>query len=193
MIITHLLSDLKTRKAELAEQPQPIYIDVQGNQLTVNNQTLICNDNLECYQASLDLLSQVHNHYLNIVADNIFQALNVRTNQFTSIDIIFTQPVMIRSWSSMYTGELVEAVQLAGEKMRMFAFGVGEQFLVAVQLAKQSWEFYCNQQHCSNVSLFPYVMDKFLLGKISDSSITEKLYPILSKSFPDWHPLSKQV
>lgn len=183
MIIKELLTDLKTWQPKGGEQQQPLCLaDALPTDVV----------DLECYTTMIQLLSIIHKHYPNILGDLIFQTINMRTNRYASTDVLNNRQVMIRKWVSHSNNAQIELLQVVGNQFKLNILGTGNQFLLALKAAKQSWEFFSSKMHCSNLGLFPYMLDMFGNGRIEDTSMRAPLEEILNKSLPDWHPLLTQ-
>lgn len=191
LILGKILTDLKLERAQLEEAEEPHDIQLHDEYLKFDGIEHPYEVDLPFYRRLCIALVDVYPHYKDILGDDVYYNLNRRTHNDTTIDVVGTQCVIVKRWSSKNGSIQVVGYQLMSDTFRGFVFETGGQWIVAIRFNKRSWEYYASRQRSTEIALFPYFADLFITGEVVPVKSEEKLLEILDKCLPDWYPLVK--
>ena len=189
LLLRKIVDDLNLSRAQLEESEAPQLIQVCNGFLEIDSETYSYEIELPFYKILCSMLIRVCPHYVDVLGDFLYHALNKRTHSSTAVDQVHTHSAIIREWHSINGSLKIEAMQVMSDTFKACIFETGGEWLIALRFKRRSWEYFASRLHTSEIALFPYICDLFTGGKIEEVEPSIKLIKTFDKCLPDWHPL----
>lgn len=193
LLISTLLQDLKVGRARLQEAREPTELQFNASTLRVNEEVYDLDpDNYKLYKIVVNLLLREFTYYPDVIGDFVYNSLNVRTNQHTSMDVLGVHSVMMRQWEGTLNKSQLKAHHLMGNTFKGLFLEVNNEATAVIRYRKKAWEFYSARQHTTEVALFAFLADMFNRTQLKGCAEKTTMISLCEKALPDWHPLIRE-